>query len=118
MAAAEAVIVPSEWYEGLPLVILRGLAVGTPIIVSDLENICEDVIADDAGYSFQVGNARSLAETLTHVASHRDELTAKRGNARASYEARYTPEADLGRLVAIYSDVVATASAAPAAPHG
>ena len=30
MRDAEAVLVPSEWYEGLPLVMLRSLAVGTP----------------------------------------------------------------------------------------
>ena len=46
MRAAEAVLVPSEWYEGLPLVILRSLSVGTPVITSDLENFPEDVVAD------------------------------------------------------------------------
>ncbi|WP_344341386.1 glycosyltransferase, partial [Streptomyces rhizosphaericus] len=36
MGAAEVVVVPSQWYEGAPLVILRSLGVGTPVLVSDL----------------------------------------------------------------------------------
>ncbi len=39
LGSAELVVVPSEWYEGAPLVILRSLAVGTPVLVSDLENL-------------------------------------------------------------------------------
>ena len=64
MRAAEAVLVPSEWYEGLPLVMLRSLSVGTPVITSDLENFAEDVVADRVGETFPVGDAKALRDVL------------------------------------------------------
>ena len=76
MGGAQCVVVPSEWYEGLPLVILRSLSVGTPIVVSNLENICDEVVADDVGITFQ-GAPPSRS-----------------------------PAGDLDRLLAIYTDVV------------
>ncbi len=106
MAGARAMIVPSEWYEGLPLVILRSLSFGTPLVVSDLENICEDVVIDGAGVSFEVGNAASLTAALGDVVADRDGWSARRGRARESYLARYTPTADVSRLEAIYSEVI------------
>ncbi len=106
MAGAICMIVPSEWYEGLPLVILRSLSFGTPMVVSDLENICEDVVADGAGIAFQVGDALSLATALADVVADRPGWLARRERARQSYLARYTPEADVRRLEAIYREVI------------
>lgn len=107
MSGAEAVLVPSEWYEGLPLVILRSLAVGTPVVVSDLDNFSEDVIADDVGWAFRVRDAGSLAETLTELVADPELPRSRRAGARRSYEARYSPEVDLRRLEEIYRSIVA-----------
>ena len=105
MRDAEVVVVPSQWYEGLPLVVLRSLAVGTPLLVSDLENLCEDVIADGVGWSFRMGDADSLAEQLAAIARQPDRSTELRGRARRTYLERYTPEVDLGRLERIYHEI-------------
>jgi glycosyltransferase involved in cell wall biosynthesis len=107
MAAAEVVVVPSEWYEGLPLVILRSLSLGTPVIVSNLENLCEDVEGDGAGWSFQVKSASSLADQLCRVVTDPASAASMRALARRSYESRYSPEVDLTRLEAIYGSVMA-----------
>ncbi len=106
MGGARCMILPSQWYEGLPLIVLRSLSYGTPLIVSDLENICEDVVADGAGVAFATGDAVSLARVLTDVATDRPGWLDRRGRARKSYLARYTPTADLARLEEIYSAVL------------
>lgn len=106
MGAAEAVLVPSEWYEGLPLVILRSLSVGTPVITSDLENFAEDVVADRVGETFPVGDANALAAVLRRVAQDPTHLLNLRKRARASYERRYSPKVDLQRLEEIYGELV------------
>ncbi|MGH3456513.1 MAG: glycosyltransferase family 4 protein, partial [Nocardioidaceae bacterium] len=105
MAGAEAVIVPSEWYEGLPLVILRSLAVGTPVVVSDLDNFSEDVIADDVGWAFRVRDSGDLAATLAPLVAEPELARSRRPAARRSYESRYSPPADLRRLEAVYRSV-------------
>ncbi|CAN5266361.1 glycosyltransferase [soil metagenome] len=106
MAGARAMIVPSEWYEGLPLVILRSLSFGTPLVVSDLENISEDVVTDGAGVSFEVGKAASLAAALGDVVADPAGWLARRERARKSYLERYTPMEDVRRLEAIYGAVI------------
>lgn len=102
MAGAEAVVVPSEWYEGFPLVILRSLSVGTPVIVSDLENLCAEVLVDRTGWTFSVGDPLSLSRTLRSVAQDLPAARALRERARESYLRRYSPAANLERLEAIY----------------
>ncbi len=116
MAGARCVIVPSEWYEaGVPMVTLRSLSFGTPVVSSNLENISSEVVADDTGVTFEVGSARSLAAALDDVL--RDPLSwqQRRARARASYLRRYTPAGNLERLLAIYADVLDSAGGSMAA---
>lgn len=108
MSGAEAVLVPSEWYEGLPLVILRSLAVGTPVIVSDLENISAEVLVDDAGEAFAVGDPTALAQVLTGLVARPETWRRRRLNARRSYDLRYSPSADLRKLEEVYAGVGAS----------
>ncbi|MBA3523546.1 MAG: glycosyltransferase [Geodermatophilaceae bacterium] len=110
MAGARAMIVPSEWYEGLPLVVLRSLSYGTPLVVSDLENICEDIVGDDTGVAFATGDAAALAAALSGIVTAPQVWADRRAVARQSYLDRYTPEVDLARLEQIYRDVTAPAA--------
>jgi glycosyltransferase involved in cell wall biosynthesis len=111
MASAHLVVVPSQWYEGAPLVIARSLGSGTPVLASDLENLSDDLLADGAGWSFATGDAAALAERLSEVARAPGHALALRPAARTSYEKRYSPEADLVRLERVYHDVVAEGAA-------
>lgn len=106
MSGAIATVVPSEWYEGLPLVILRSLSVGTPVLVSDFENISREVLEDHAGWSFPVGQPLALARTIDAVASGPDTSTSVRQRARSSFEARYSPEANTRRLESLYRSLL------------
>jgi len=105
MRQAQAVLVPSLWYEGLPLVMLRSMAVGTPVIVSDLDNISAELVEDDAGQAFRTGDPVALAEALTSVNDHRDQWQHRQHAARRAYERRYSPTVDVTRLEAVYHDV-------------
>lgn len=106
MGSAELVVVPSEWYEGLPLVILRSLAVGTPVLTADLENFSEDVVADGVGWTFQVGDVASCSAELAKRVSDPEAAKAMRPVARESYERRYSPAVDVKRLETVYRDVI------------
>lgn len=107
MGGATCVVVPSEWYEGQPLVTLRSLSVGTPLVTSDLENIAEDVVPYGAGVAFRTGDPAALASVLASV-SRDPEVWRDRGvAARVAYEGRHTPEATVSQLAQIYGEVVA-----------
>jgi len=107
MAGAVATVVPSEWYEaGPPLTLIRSLSVGTPVIASDLENICADLVADEAGTTFRTADAVSLAEVVNRVWQGRREAGPLRERCRQSFERRYSPQVGLERLVAEYERLV------------
>lgn len=104
---ATAVLVPSEWYEGQPLVTIRSLSVGTPVITSDLENLCEDALNDGAGMAFRTGDAQHLAEVLGTLVTDRAGWVARAEAARRSYLSRHAPEVTVRALERIYADVIA-----------
>jgi glycosyltransferase involved in cell wall biosynthesis len=115
LGSCEAVIVSSEWYEaGTPLVAVRSLGVGTPVIVSDLENLSAELLADGAGWAFATGDPSSLAARLRELAAGRGEALAKRPRARGSYESRFSPRANLTALESVYEDACRSMSDPPA----
>jgi glycosyltransferase involved in cell wall biosynthesis len=110
LGEATCALVPSEWYEGQPLVTIRSLSVGTPVIVSDLENLSEDILEDGAGLAFATGDPGALASVLATVLSEPEKWAERAEAARASYVARHTPTATVAALNRIYSEVVAEGS--------
>lgn len=62
-----AIVLPSLWYEGMPLVVLEGLSKGIPIIVSDVCNATELVIEDINGLHFNTNNEIDLANQLNKL---------------------------------------------------
>jgi glycosyltransferase involved in cell wall biosynthesis len=105
MASAECVVVPSEWYEGQPLVTLRSLSVGTPVLVSDLENLSREVLDDRAGVAFRVGDAQSLARELNRLLADESGRRSLGERARVSYERRFSPDVNLALLENVYKEV-------------
>lgn len=114
MGGARAVVVPSEWYEaGVPLVVLRALAAGTPVVVSDLENMCAEVVLDDTGRTFDVGSAGSLRAVLDDLVADPQRWQERRPRARESYLRRYSPSGGLERLLAVYRDALGAPEVSP-----
>lgn len=107
MRAAEAVLVPSEWYEaGFPLVAIRALAVGTPVLISDLENMSAGVGDGGLGATFTPGDPAALAAVLGTVAREPDWGERRRDDCRAAYLDRHAPETGLATLERIYGELV------------
>lgn len=104
---ATLTVVPSEWYEaGPPLVLLDALAAGTPVVCSDLRNISESVVAHDAGRVFRTGDAASLARTVAEIAYDATTLSQLSKSGRVLYEDVHTPQATLSTLERIYHAVI------------
>lgn len=90
LAGADAFVFPSRWFEGQPLVLLRAMAHGVPVLCSDIANIEETAVAMGAGVSFRTGSPSALAEAVAGVAANveRARLLGSRG--RAAYLRRHT----------------------------
>lgn len=100
--SAAVVVVPSKWYEGLPLVALEAFAAGRPVLASNIGGLTE-LVDDQVGWS-AAPTASSLARTL--VDAHRCVDVARRGRrARERFEDRYSPVATLRSLLSAYGSL-------------
>lgn len=99
MIGARALVVPSRWYEGQPMVVLEAMAAGLPIVVPDLGALPE--IVGEGGLVFRAGDIGHLAQLSGALSD--DRLVDEKGAAaRAEYQARYSEAAGLRRLEEVY----------------
>lgn len=99
-----ALVVPSRWYEGFPMVVVEGFAAGLPAIVSRLGSLEEIVRAGATGWYAPPGDAPGLAAVLRHVLAHPEEALTRGAAAREAWRARYAPQENLARLEHIYDE--------------
>jgi glycosyltransferase involved in cell wall biosynthesis len=64
LAETDLLVVPSQWFENRPLIVLEALATGTPLCVSDLGGQIELVEEGDAGWRFPFDDPAALAARL------------------------------------------------------
>jgi len=103
VAAARAVVVPSEWYENAPLSVLEGAALGKPLIVARIGGLPELVTKNESGWSFRSRSVEELAATLRRVADMPDAEVAATGvAARRRVEDEFSPQRYLERIRSVY----------------
>jgi len=63
-----AVIIPSEWYDNLPLILCQANAYGKPVIASRINGIPEYVEEGSNGFLFEPGSTAELANQVDALA--------------------------------------------------
>jgi glycosyltransferase involved in cell wall biosynthesis len=105
LRSARFLILPSEWYEaGMPLSAIEALAVGTPVIASDVGNFSEMVRPGANGFLFRSGSAESLAQVVAQAWDTADGSLAE--SARSQYLAEHSEERNAERLLAAYGQAM------------
>lgn len=107
MRAARALVFPSVWYEGQPLTVYESLALGTPVVVSDICAGREAVADGENGLWFKSAVAESLAEKIALL---KDDACARRMSDAAHrryWSKPLTLEGHLDGVEAVY-DVLRT----------
>jgi glycosyltransferase involved in cell wall biosynthesis len=106
MSRAFFLVMPSEWYEGFPMVLVEAFAHSLPIVVSRLGSMIEIVEDGITGLHFEPGNPIDLAEKARWMFEHPEECRRMGENARKVYEDKYTPEKNYEQLMEIYRNVI------------
>lgn len=106
MRRAMALVMPSEWYEGFPMVIVEAFAQGLPVITSRLGSMAEIIEDNVTGLLFEAGNVEDLQAKVRWAIEHPLEMQRMGRNARDVYNEKYTPEANYQQLMEIYQNVV------------
>jgi glycosyltransferase involved in cell wall biosynthesis len=107
MANALFLVMPSEWYEGFPMTIAEAFACGVPVVASRLGAMAEIIEDGRTGLLFEAGNAEDLANKVQWLVEHPEKAEEMGRNARAEYEANYTPERNYEMLMEIYERAIA-----------
>ena len=108
---AMALVLPSVWYEGFPMVVVEAFAAGTPVIASRIGSLAELIEDGVTGLLFEPGNAEDLRARMAWAQAHPEKMRAMGQAARQRYEALYTKDANYQRLIAIYEDAINAATA-------
>jgi glycosyltransferase involved in cell wall biosynthesis len=74
----DVLVVPSEWLETGPLVVLEAQAVGLPVVGSDIGGIAERVSDGHDGMLVPAGQPEALARALAFLAADRTRVDALR----------------------------------------
>ncbi|NOQ71816.1 MAG: glycosyltransferase [Crocinitomix sp.] len=104
---ATALILPSLWYEGMPMTILEAFALKTPVITSDLGAMQSIIRHKENGLLFQPGSAKDLIDNLNFVLKNVDAASKMAANGFQDYEELYSIESNMVQLQEIYRSVIA-----------
>jgi glycosyltransferase involved in cell wall biosynthesis len=99
---ADLQIVPSECYEGFPMVVLEAYACGTPVVASCIGSLDEIVIEGETGVKFAAGNPNDLSSKLKGLRADPSRISVMSQKARALFEEKYTADKNYSKLMEIY----------------
>lgn len=102
ISRSKLLILPSECYEGFPMVIREAFALGTPVAVSNLGPLPTIVKDNVNGVIFEPWQPDSLLNVVKHLWNSPDELSILSKGARTSFETLYNEEANYIGLTNIY----------------
>lgn len=107
MNSAEALVVPSIWYENFPCTIVEAFASSLPVIASRIGALADIVRDGETGLLFEPGNPRDLADKMSWAQAHPDQMATMGRNAHEQYEAEFSAEVNYRRLMDIYAAALA-----------
>jgi glycosyltransferase involved in cell wall biosynthesis len=106
------VVLPSEWFEGFPMVLREAFALGTPAAVSNIGPLPGLVQNPESGCIFEPSNPESLLNAVRSAWEDPERLQRWSQGARAAFEAKYTEDANYTMLMAIYEQAIERAERA------
>jgi glycosyltransferase involved in cell wall biosynthesis len=103
---ARFVVIPSECYENLPLVILEAFACGVPVIASQRGAMTETVTDGQTGLHFAPGDPADLAEKAKWAWANPQKMAEMGQAGRHEFETKYTAEENYRQLMDIYQAAI------------
>jgi len=107
IANARLLVLPSECFEGFPMVIREAFAFGTPVAVSNIGPLPSIVQHGKNGVVFEPENPQSLLNTVRTAWETPSLLEELGAGARAEFESQYNEDVNYRSLMDIYEKTIA-----------
>jgi glycosyltransferase involved in cell wall biosynthesis len=109
---ATVLVLPSEWYETFGRVAVEAFAKGTPVVASNLGAMAELIDHGRTGLLFTPGDSGDLVAKVRELLADPQRLAAMRVECRREFEAKFTADQNVRRLIEIYDAAMRPAAAA------
>jgi len=113
IANARLLVLPSECFEGFPMVVREAFAFGTPVAVSRLGPLPSIVDHGVNGVVFEPANAASLLSAVQSALVDSAALAAMAFGARQAFDVLYNEQANYQMLMDIYQQAIAVNQSIP-----
>lgn len=106
IASASLLVLPSEWFEGFPMVVREAFAFGTPAAVSNLGPLPSIVRHSVNGLVFEAANPESLLSTVRAAWHFPGALERLGTGARQAFDSLYNEDENYRLLMHIYESAI------------
>jgi glycosyltransferase involved in cell wall biosynthesis len=86
-------VVPSQWYDNIPLIITQAFLAGTPVLASEINGIPEYVINEETGWLADPSDANAFVSRIRWLAEHPESAQQVARHARTRAEQWFMPGA-------------------------
>lgn len=100
--SADIFVFPGVQQEGQPLVVLEAMAAGIPVIFTDRGCLRDTVPDGEAGLEVPINDPQQLADRILWLLDHPEAIKAMGARARKRYEALYTKERHIERMIEVF----------------
>jgi len=104
---AEALILPSLWYEGMPMTIWNAFVLKTPVVASKLGAMKSLIRPQEIGLLFEPESTQDLIENLNFMLKNKNAIDEIVENGYRDYKEKFSVEPNVKKLTQIYSQVIA-----------
>jgi glycosyltransferase involved in cell wall biosynthesis len=102
----DALVLPSLFGEGLPMVVLEAMAAGVPVIASRVEGVPEAVRHGEEGLLVEPGQPAALAAAIADLVTGRVDYAALSAAAQARHAEHFSADRMAARLAEVYDQVL------------
>jgi glycosyltransferase involved in cell wall biosynthesis len=99
-------VVPSEWYDNFPNVILESFAYKKAVVATNFGSLPELVHPDQTGLTFEYANTEDFRKQIAYLFEHPEEAKRMGENAFQEVLTKYSPEAHYQQLMRLMEQTV------------
>ena len=100
---AKALVFPTQLYEGYPMTIVESMAVGTPVIGSNLGNVGTIIRNKHNGLLFQYNSSEDLREKIQYFNEHTELAYQMEIGAQKYFKDNHMPDYVYEKTIKIYA---------------